>query len=134
MEIMGGPEPGKLDPVLSAAMVRALMILRDYLDQIGFVQLYKFIATPRCYQSDPNVLSWGNQDGAAALGPHLGGDGVLPGLATALMLKVPVPRARSPRSSNGSPSTWSTPGSSPGPASICRWAPTSSSRRRTCRS
>src|ERR1043165_5945637 len=88
---MGGAGSGKLDPVLSAAMVRALMILRDYLDQIGFVQLYKFIATPRCYQSDPNVLSWGNKDGAAALGPHLDGDGVLPGLAAALMLRLPVP-------------------------------------------
>jgi tRNA1(Val) A37 N6-methylase TrmN6 len=73
------------------AMERWIPALRDYLDQIGFVQLYKFIATARLYHTNPNVLSWASLERAADLESYVTGDRAALGLAACLMLKVAVP-------------------------------------------
>ena len=72
-------------------MERGLPGLRDYLDQIGFVQLYKFIATGRRYHTNPNVLSWGSLERMADLESYVTGDRAPLGLAACLMLKAAVP-------------------------------------------
>lgn len=78
-------------------MERALPALRDYLDQIGFVPLYKFIATARAYHTDPDVVSWWTLDRVADLEAYVRGDRAGLGLATCLMVKFPVPhRALTP--------------------------------------
>ena len=77
--------------VLTAAMERALPVLRDYLDQIGFVQLYKFGATAGGYHTNPNVLGRRSTDLVAGLASCAGGDGSGLALATCLMVKAAVP-------------------------------------------
>jgi hypothetical protein len=76
---------------LSAAMARGLPVLRDYLDEIGFVRIYKFIVTAGVYQTNPNVVSWWNLERMADLESYVTGDRDALGLAACLMLKVAVP-------------------------------------------
>jgi len=71
-------------------MERGLPVLSDYLDRIGFVQLYKSIATARLYHTNPNVLGWGSLERAADLESYVTGDRAALGLAVCLMLKVAV--------------------------------------------
>jgi methylase of polypeptide subunit release factors len=78
--------------VLTGAMERGLPVLRDYLDQIGFVQLYKFIVTPALYRTNPNALSWASLAQAADLESYVTGDNSALALAACLMLKISVPR------------------------------------------
>jgi len=74
-------------------MERGLPVLRDYLDHIGFVQLYKFMVTARCYHTNPNALSWWSLDRMADIESYVTSDSPALGLAACLMLKVSVPQA-----------------------------------------
>ncbi|HEY0479796.1 MAG TPA: methyltransferase [Kofleriaceae bacterium] len=76
----------------SAAVEHAAAALRDYLDQLGFVQLYKFIATPSFYHADPNLLSLWQLRRVADFDAYVAGDRSGYGIATCLMLAVAVPR------------------------------------------
>jgi Methyltransferase small domain len=73
-------------------MERGLPVLRDYLDHIGFAQLYKFLVTARCYHTNPNALSWSSLERMADIDSYVTGDGPALGLAACLMLKVSVPQ------------------------------------------
>jgi len=77
--------------VLTGAIERVLPALSDYLERIGFVQLYKFIATPRLYHTNPDLLSRGSLERAADLESYGTGDRASLGLAACLTLKVAVP-------------------------------------------
>jgi len=73
-------------------MERAIPALRDHLDRIGFVQLYKLLVTPGAYHTSPNVLGGSRPERAAGLASCVTGGAAELGLAACLMLEARVPR------------------------------------------
>ena len=77
--------------MLTAEEELALPALRDYLDRIGFVQIYKFIATASFYHASPNLLNRWSSRRVAGFDAYVTGDCSAYGLLMCLMLEVAVP-------------------------------------------
>lgn len=68
----------------------ALFALRDYLDQIGFTRLYKYVVSGNMYGLNPNLITHRTRDQVADFATYLSGEYSAIGLCACLMLNIPV--------------------------------------------
>lgn len=68
----------------------ALLALRDYLDQLGFARLYKYIVSVNQYYVNPNLVTQGSREKVLDFASYLRGEYSAVGLAACLMAQVPV--------------------------------------------
>lgn len=77
-------------PPLSEDTRAALAALRAYLDEIDFVRLYKYIASPNLYYVNPHVATNASRDALADMDAYLSGRTDELGLLKTLLLDVPT--------------------------------------------
>lgn len=77
-------------PPLSDDTKAALAALRAYLDEIDFVRLYKYIASPNLYYVNPHVATTASRDALSDLDAYLSGRTDELGLLKTLLLDVPA--------------------------------------------
>lgn len=80
------PVAAALKPEQDAAMEA----LASYLDDVGFVRLYKYIASPNLYYVNPHLACSAHQDRVADVASYLQGDYEDLGLALCLLCGVPL--------------------------------------------
>lgn len=77
-------------PELTSTQRAAMEALAGYLDDVGFVRLYKYITSPNLYYVNPHLACAAHQDRVADVASYLQGDYGDLGLALCLLCGVPL--------------------------------------------